>query len=51
MTTLAAIDRAVHHRVVLDLMTVESYCAKAAEAKSKTGRAADEPALVEGRQL
>lgn len=30
MTTLAAIDRIVHHSVVLDLMAVESYRAKAA---------------------
>lgn len=30
MTTLAAIDRVVHHSVVLDLMHVESYRAKAA---------------------
>nr|WP_269765880.1 ATP-binding protein [Burkholderia ubonensis] len=33
MTTLAAIDRVVHHSVVLDLMGVESYRAKAAGAK------------------
>jgi DNA replication protein DnaC len=36
MTTLAAIDRVVHHSVVLDLMAVESYRAKVAGAKSKT---------------
>jgi len=30
MTTLAAIDRVVHHAVILDLMEVESYRAKAA---------------------
>ena len=45
MTTLAAIDRVVHHSVVLDLMAVESYRAKAAGAKSKT-RVAAEPAAV-----
>ena len=45
MTTLAAIDRVVHHSVVLDLMAVESYRAKAAGAKSKTP-AAEEPAAV-----
>ena len=45
MTTLAAIDRVVHHSVVLDLMAVESYRAKVAGAKSKT-RAAEEPAAV-----
>lgn len=33
MTTLAAIDRVVHHSVILDLMNVESYRAKAAGAK------------------
>lgn len=36
MTTMAAIDRVVHHSVVLDLMGVESYRAKAA-ATNKTG--------------
>ncbi len=30
MTTLAAIDRVVHHSVILDLMGVESYRAKEA---------------------
>lgn len=30
MTTLAAIDRIVHHSVILDLMTMESYRAKEA---------------------
>ena len=41
MTTLAAIDRVVHHSVVLDLMAVESYRAKAAGAKSKSRAAAE----------
>ena len=45
MTTAAAIDRVVHHSVVLDLMAVESYRAKAAGAKSKS-RVAAEPATV-----
>ncbi len=45
MTTMAAIDRVVHHSVVLDLMAVDSYRAEAAGAKSKT-RAAKEPAEV-----
>ncbi len=31
MTTMAAIDRVVHHSVILDLMAVESY--RAQEAK------------------
>ena len=35
MTTLAAVDRVVHHSVVLDLMTAESYRANAAGAKPK----------------
>jgi len=43
MTTMAAIDRVVHHSVVLDLMAVDSYRAEAAGAKSKT-RAAKETA-------
>jgi DNA replication protein DnaC len=30
LTTLAAIDRVVHHSVILDLMTMESYRAKVA---------------------
>jgi len=46
MTTLAAIDRVVHHSVVLDLMAVDSYRAKVAGAKSKTRKAAEEPAAV-----
>jgi DNA replication protein DnaC len=33
MTTLAAIDRVVHHSVVLDFMAVESYRAQAAGAE------------------
>lgn len=32
MTTLAAIDRVVHHAVILDLMALESYRARAAQA-------------------
>ena len=43
MTTLAAIDRVVHHSIVLDLMG-ESYCAKAAGARTKTRTA--EPATT-----
>lgn len=35
MTTAAAIDRVVHHSVVLDLMKVESYRAETAKTKSK----------------
>lgn len=40
MTTLAAIDRVVHHSVVLDLMTVHSYRAQAAGAPPKQRAAA-----------
>ena len=32
MTTLAAIDRVVHHSVILDLMGLDSYRAEAATA-------------------
>ena len=44
MTTMAAIDRVVHHSVVLDMMAVESYRATAAKrsksASAKTAVAA-----------
>jgi hypothetical protein len=30
MTTLAAIDRVIHHSVILDMMSVESYRAEVA---------------------
>ncbi|HEU5230116.1 MAG TPA: hypothetical protein VFU49_20015 [Ktedonobacteraceae bacterium] len=30
MTTMAAIDRVVHHSVILDMMSAESYRAEAA---------------------
>jgi molybdopterin-guanine dinucleotide biosynthesis protein len=33
MTTMAAIDRVVHHSVVLDLMGLDSYRAREAAAK------------------
>lgn len=45
MTTLAAIDRVVHHSIVLDLMGVESHRAKAAGARTKA-RAAEQAAAV-----
>ena len=35
MTTMAAIDRVVHHSVILDLAGVESYRVKEAAAKKK----------------
>jgi DNA replication protein DnaC len=43
MTTLAAIDRVVHHSVVLDLMAVDSYRANAAKTKSKSRKPTAEP--------
>jgi DNA replication protein DnaC len=36
MTTLAAIDRLVHHSVILDMMSVESYRAEAASQQHLT---------------
>ena len=33
MTTMAAIDRVVHHSVILDMMGVESYRAKEASQR------------------
>lgn len=43
MTTMAAIDRVVHHSVVIDLMAVESYRAAAAK---ETKSAAAKPAAA-----
>jgi DNA replication protein DnaC len=40
MTTMAAIDRVVHHSVILDLMSVDSYRAEAA-SKKRRGNAAE----------
>ncbi len=39
MTTLAAIDRVVHHSVILDMMGLESYRAKEASAHQTAARA------------
>lgn len=36
MTTLAAIDRVIHHSVILDMMGLESYRARAASAQKTT---------------
>jgi DNA replication protein DnaC len=44
MTTMAAIDRVVHHSVVLDLMNVESYRAKVAVTKKSGATQAAVPA-------
>src|SRR4029077_4357350 len=44
MTTLAAIDRVVHHSVILDLMNVESYRAEAAsQRKGRTSELNSQP--------
>ncbi len=42
MTTLAAIDRVVHHSVILDMMSLESYRAQEASAQQTAARAASE---------
>jgi hypothetical protein len=39
MTTMAAIDRVVHHSVILDLMGMDSY--RAREASDQHARRAD----------
>ena len=36
MTTMAAIDRVVHHSVILDMMGLERYRARAASAQKAT---------------
>ncbi len=36
MTTMAAIDRVVHHAVILDLMVMDSYRAKEARETLQT---------------
>jgi len=41
MTTLAAIDRVVHHSVILDLMSVDSYRAEAASQRRGRSSASD----------
>ena len=49
MTTLAAIDRVVHHAVILDLMALESYRAK--EATHQQARHAPRTAQASTPQL
>ena len=44
LTTMAAIDRVVHHSVILDLMPVESYWAQTAVAQQRQGRQPASPA-------
>jgi DNA replication protein DnaC len=48
MTTLAAIDRVVHHSVILDMMGVESYRAKEAHQQHLQQQ---EPAQSDSREL
>jgi hypothetical protein len=50
MTTMAAIDRVVHHSVILDLMAVESYRAKEAhDHQTKQAVAAEEVIAATGK--
>lgn len=44
MTTMAAIDRVVHHSVILDMMGLESYRAKQASAQKAAASPQAEPA-------
>jgi DNA replication protein DnaC len=43
MTTMAAIDRVVHHSVILDLMAVESYRAQEAAHDAHQAKEAHHP--------
>jgi len=51
MTTLAAIDRVVHHAVILDLMGLESYRAKEANAQQRQRQEETVTAGQANRQL
>jgi len=46
MTTMAAIDRVVHHSVILDLMAVDSYRAKEAQDQQAEQAIAAEEVIV-----
>jgi DNA replication protein DnaC len=49
MTTMAAIDRVVHHSVILDLMSLESYRAKEAieqQTRTRSGKHAAETPMA-----
>jgi len=48
MTTMAAIDRVVHHSVILDMMGVESYRAKEASHQhlSQHTEGSEQPAKI-----
>jgi DNA replication protein DnaC len=52
MTTLAAIDRVVHHSVILDLMEMESYRAKkAGEQQQRQMEASEQPIAASPRSV
>jgi DNA replication protein DnaC len=46
MTTMAAIDRVVHHSVILDMMSMDSYRAKQASEQHMRNGAASRPAVA-----
>jgi DNA replication protein DnaC len=48
LTTVAAIDRVVHHSVILDLMGLTSYRAQAARTAQQVVAPPEEPPAVEG---
>jgi len=48
MTTMAAIDRVVHHSVILDMMGLESYRAKEASAQQTAAHAGTAPSTGRG---
>jgi len=50
MTTLAAIDRVVHHSVILDLMGMESYRAQAATAQLESSISNRQPTAATRRK-
>ncbi len=52
MTTMAAIDRLVHHSVILDMMSVESYRAEAASQQHLAARSKKaSPKPAPGREI
>jgi hypothetical protein len=50
MTTMAAIDRVVHHSVILDLMSMDSYRAKEAADQHSPPPVAPEPPAQPNRE-
>ena len=46
MTTMAAIDRVIHHSVILDLMEVESYRATEASKLQHSERKEEDAAIL-----